>query len=120
MIKPFFETLSNRHTDVQFLKLDVDKVPDAANEVGLRVMPTFVVFKNGTKINDLEGADQRSLVDLVKKYSKIPPSQKDSDNTDNNKNNNNNSNYNQNNSKSSNQDIQRSKEKSNKKCCIIL
>jgi thioredoxin 1 len=47
--------------DVYFIKLDVDEVPDAAQELGVKAMPTFYFFKNGDKVDDLTGANPAGL-----------------------------------------------------------
>ena len=73
-IKPFYEELSKKHTDVQFLKVDVDTLADVAAEAGIRAMPTFVIYKKGEKTDQiLEGADRDTLSQLVRKASKITP-----------------------------------------------
>ncbi|KAI0297602.1 thioredoxin [Multifurca ochricompacta] len=66
VISPVFEKLSNAFTQVKFYKVDVDDQPDIAQEVGVRAMPTFVVFKDGNKVKDLVGASPGGLEDLVK------------------------------------------------------
>ena len=38
MIKPYFEELSKRHTDVQFIKVDVDNLEDVARDAGISAM----------------------------------------------------------------------------------
>jgi thioredoxin 1 len=35
---------------------------------GIRVMPTFQFFKNGEKIDEMLGADQNKLKDMITKY----------------------------------------------------
>ncbi|AEO66316.1 76fcd3d8-eca6-44b2-b3cd-ba611e08e358 [Thermothielavioides terrestris] len=51
-----------------FAKFDVDEVPDLAQELGIRAMPTFLVFKDGQKVDDLLGANPPALLNLLKKY----------------------------------------------------
>jgi thioredoxin 1 len=74
IIKPFFEQLSLKHTDVQFVKVDVDVLGDVAQEVGIRAMPTFVLFRNGVKTGErVEGASKAGIVELIRKCSRIAP-----------------------------------------------
>jgi len=47
--------------NVEFYKIDVDEVPDVAQELGIRAMPTFLLFKNGEKVGEIVGANKRAL-----------------------------------------------------------
>ncbi|CAF0805671.1 unnamed protein product [Brachionus calyciflorus] len=69
-IKPEFERLSNEYPTVQFLKVDVDELSDVAGDAGVRAMPTFMVYVNGEKVDELVGASKDKLNEIVKKYSK--------------------------------------------------
>lgn len=55
-IAPKVEEWSDVYTDVKFYKVDVDKVADVAQELGVRAMPTFMLFKDGQKFNEVVGA----------------------------------------------------------------
>ncbi|KXG49359.1 Thioredoxin [Penicillium griseofulvum] len=55
-IAPKFEDLSNTYTQVKFYKVDIDKVEEVALELGVRTMPTFMLFKDGEKITEVVGA----------------------------------------------------------------
>lgn len=46
---------------VIFQKVDVDEVPDVAQEQGIRAMPTFHIFKNGEVVEEVVGANERGL-----------------------------------------------------------
>jgi thioredoxin 1 len=48
--------------DAYFVKVDVDEVPDVAQELGIRAMPTFVIFKDGEKISEVVGANPKALL----------------------------------------------------------
>lgn len=67
VISPIFATLSEKYTNVAFFKVDIDEQPEIAQEVGIRAMPTFVVFKNGEKIDELVGASPPKLEELLVK-----------------------------------------------------
>ena len=59
--------MSNNFPKARFYKLDVDEVVDVAQELGVRAMPTFMVFKNGQKVGEVVGANQKALEALVVK-----------------------------------------------------
>ncbi|KIW33743.1 thioredoxin, variant [Cladophialophora immunda] len=51
---------------VDFYKVDVDEVPDVAQELGVRAMPTFMIFKNGEKVAEVVGANKRALEQAIR------------------------------------------------------
>jgi thioredoxin 1 len=51
-----------------FAKFDVDAVPELAQELGIRAMPTFIFFKDGQKVDEFLGANPPALLNLLKKY----------------------------------------------------
>lgn len=67
VIAPHIVTMSKNYPGAAFFKLDVDEVPDVAQELGVRAMPTFMVFKNGEKVGEVVGANQKALEALVEK-----------------------------------------------------
>ncbi|KAI0354765.1 thioredoxin [Trametes cingulata] len=65
VISPVFEQLAGKFENVEFYKVDVDEAQDIAQEVGVRAMPTFMAFKNGSKIGETVGANPPALQTLV-------------------------------------------------------
>ncbi|GLB43640.1 putative thioredoxin family protein [Lyophyllum shimeji] len=65
-ISPVFEALADQVEAVEFYKVDVDAQPDIAQEVGIRAMPTFMIFKDGQKVKDLVGANPPALENLIR------------------------------------------------------
>ena len=61
-----FQRLSEIYEDAAFFKLDVDEVPDVAQELGIRAMPTFMVFKDGEKVGEVVGANRKALEAAIK------------------------------------------------------
>ncbi|KAK4994821.1 thioredoxin trx1 [Elasticomyces elasticus] len=69
-IAPLVVKMSDTYTDVRFYKLDVDEVPDVAQELGIRAMPTFVLFKDGEKVSEVVGANPKALETAIQQYNK--------------------------------------------------
>ena len=57
---------SDVYTDTRFYKLDVDEVPDVAQELSVRAMPTFMLFKDGEKVGEVVGANPTALETAIK------------------------------------------------------
>jgi len=68
MIGPVFEELSNDPGNLTFIKIDVDENEEAAAACGIAAMPTFQVWKNGAKVDELVGASKDKLGELVAKH----------------------------------------------------
>jgi thioredoxin 1 len=62
MISPEFDRLSESYPSIIFLKVDVDEVEAVA------AMPTFQVWKDGAKVDELVGASKDKLKELIEKY----------------------------------------------------
>jgi len=67
-IAPFYEDLSNKYPLAVFLKLDVDECPETAGVHNVTAMPTFIFFRNKTKVDKLQGADTTSLEAKIKQH----------------------------------------------------
>lgn len=70
-ISPILEKHSNaeEYKGVHFIKIDVDEVPETTQKLGVRAMPTFLLFKDGERADELVGANPNGLVALLKKGS---------------------------------------------------
>ncbi|KAH9830499.1 putative thioredoxin [Rhodofomes roseus] len=64
-ISPIFEKLAEQFPGADFYKVDVDEQGEVAQEVGIRAMPTFTVFKSGQKVKELVGANPGALQSLI-------------------------------------------------------
>jgi thioredoxin 1 len=58
--------MSDTYPDARFYKLDVDEVPEVAQELAIRAMPTFVLFKDGKKCAEVVGANPKALEAAIK------------------------------------------------------
>lgn len=67
-VAPVFSQLSSRFKDSVFLKVDVDKCQEVATRQGVSAMPTFHVYRNGNKLEELRGADPVALERMVEKH----------------------------------------------------
>ncbi|QRW14023.1 thioredoxin [Ceratobasidium sp. AG-Ba] len=66
VISPIFERLEPEFSRIEFYKVDVDESEEISQEVGIRAMPTFILFKNGQKIKELVGANPPKLEELLR------------------------------------------------------
>lgn len=48
--------------------MDVDKVEDVGQELGVRAKPTFVLFKGGDKITEVVGAHLSVIEEGIKTH----------------------------------------------------
>lgn len=67
-IAPVFEELSRKYHKAAFLKVDVDKCKDTAAAQGVSAMPTFIFYRNKTKLDRIQGADVAALESKIKQY----------------------------------------------------
>ncbi|EMD86195.1 hypothetical protein COCC4DRAFT_135611 [Bipolaris maydis ATCC 48331] len=66
VIAPQVVKFSEQYPAARFYKLDVDEVPDVAQELGIRAMPTFLLFKGGDKVAEVVGANPKALEAAIK------------------------------------------------------
>ncbi|OHF00498.1 thioredoxin [Colletotrichum orchidophilum] len=50
---------------IHFIKIDVDELPDVSQELNIRSMPTFIIFNNGKRAQEVVGANLKGLRNLV-------------------------------------------------------
>ncbi len=63
MIAPIVEDLAEEYDGrVKFAKLDVDSNPKTAMSYGVRGIPTLLIFKGGTPVNQVVGAVPKSVL----------------------------------------------------------
>ncbi|KAJ7143349.1 thioredoxin-like protein [Mycena crocata] len=73
IIGPIFQKFSDlpENAALKFYKLDTEEVEQAMVESGVRVMPSFMVFKDGNKLGETAGAFPAQLAALIKTHA--PP-----------------------------------------------
>nr|UFQ43040.1 thioredoxin-h2 [Lobularia maritima] len=72
MIEPAIIAMADKFNDVDFVKLDVDELPDFAKSFNVTAMPTFFFVKRGKEIERIIGAKKD---ELEKKVSKLRAAQ---------------------------------------------
>jgi len=64
-----FEKLYTRFaTEIDFVVVDVDANPEAAEQRGIEAVPTFEVFRKGYFVEAMRGAEEEKLEDLVQRH----------------------------------------------------
>ncbi|KAH7381860.1 thioredoxin-like protein [Cadophora sp. MPI-SDFR-AT-0126] len=67
-IAPTYESLAAKYSKpnkITFTKVNVDSQQEIAQKYGVRAMPTFMIFRSGSTINTIRGADVRGLTNAV-------------------------------------------------------
>lgn len=67
IIGPLFEELSKdeKHSNIVFVKVDVDENEETAAACSISAMPTFHVYKAKEKVQELRGCDKPGLTNMV-------------------------------------------------------
>lgn len=68
IIAPKFLKMADEFTDVCFAKVNVDENSDTAEAEDITAMPTFKLYKNGNKIDELTGANEAKLREKIVAY----------------------------------------------------
>ncbi|KAH8662467.1 thioredoxin-like protein [Xylariales sp. PMI_506] len=74
MIAPTFESLSTKYSKpgkITFCKVNTDNQQGIASAHGVRAMPTFFIFKSGSVIETIQGANPPALTAAVEKAVKM-------------------------------------------------
>eukprot|EP00934_Nitzschia_sp_Nitz4_P002469 Nitzschia sp. Nitz4//scaffold144_size56818//39094//39609//NITZ4_006543-RA/size56818-processed-gene-0.71-mRNA-1//1//CDS//3329536534//2459//frame0 len=58
---PVFEALSQQHSNVVFIKVNIDELPAVKEFLGVWALPTFVFVKRGQKVSTVTGANEQAL-----------------------------------------------------------
>lgn len=69
-IAPRYEALAQIHPEVQFLKVNTDTLGETSAKYGVRAMPTFMFFRNGSKLGEVVGANIGKVEVLVQSLKK--------------------------------------------------
>ena len=62
-IGPIVEELADEYADkVNIAKMNIDENPAVAGKLGVRSIPTIIVFKNGEPVGNIVGAASKSKI----------------------------------------------------------
>ena len=63
MVAPVLDDLANEYDGkIKFTKVDVDTNPETAMKYGIRSIPTLLVFKGGSPVDQLVGAVPKAVI----------------------------------------------------------
>ncbi|PSR96454.1 TPR repeat-containing thioredoxin like [Actinidia chinensis var. chinensis] len=68
-ISPFLDTLCGRYPSINFLKVDVEVSRAIAVVENVRILPTFKIYKNGTRVKEMVCPSPEVLESSVRHYS---------------------------------------------------
>ncbi|GLU15284.1 hypothetical protein SLE2022_317860 [Rubroshorea leprosula] len=68
-ISPFVDILCGRYPSINFLKVDIDENPLVASAENVRIVPTFKIYKNGSRVKEIVCPSQEMLENSVRHYS---------------------------------------------------
>jgi thioredoxin 1 len=65
-----FEAISKEagYASITFIKVDVDENSETSEQAGVTCMPTFQLYKGGSKVGTLEGANEGALRALLDRH----------------------------------------------------
>ncbi|GLT40017.1 hypothetical protein SLA2020_141770 [Shorea laevis] len=67
-MEPVIEDWAARYPDVQFIKIDVDRLEDVARAFGVDVLPAYVFLKKGKEIDRVVGVKKDELERKIEKH----------------------------------------------------
>ena len=71
LMHPVFERMSKKYRQIQFGRVNIDQNQPIAMRFGVQAIPTFIMFKNGQKIDQMMGAvGEPGINMIIKKHSK--------------------------------------------------
>ena len=65
MVSPLVEKLAEKHTDVTFVKVNVDNTPDIAGMYGIMSIPTLIGFKDGEVAGSIIGFQPEGVLEQL-------------------------------------------------------
>lgn len=73
-LQPVMKELSNKvSSDVQFIQVEAENLPELSIKNNIIAVPTFILYKEGVEYDRVNGAHAAELTKKVQKLSDIPP-----------------------------------------------
>ncbi|KAK3223137.1 hypothetical protein Dsin_010162 [Dipteronia sinensis] len=69
-MEPVIKEFVAKYTEVEFIKIDVDKFTEIAKQFDIEAMPTFILVKKGKEVDRLVGAKKDDLQKKIEKHRK--------------------------------------------------
>uniref|UniRef100_A0A1D1YZ86 TPR repeat-containing thioredoxin TTL1 n=2 Tax=Anthurium amnicola TaxID=1678845 RepID=A0A1D1YZ86_9ARAE len=70
-LSPLVNDLSRRYPSWSFLKVDVEENPDWAKIESIKIVPIFIIYKDGHKLREISKPDQRVLEHALQFHSAL-------------------------------------------------
>mmetsp|Transcript_9672 Transcript_9672/g.19744 ORF Transcript_9672/g.19744 Transcript_9672/m.19744 type:complete len:197 (-) Transcript_9672:200-790(-) len=67
MRRPFVNSCSE-HRELQYLKLNADEFPHLAKALGIRALPTFIIFQDGHRVDHFQASSRERLDEYLEMY----------------------------------------------------
>ncbi len=67
-IKPKYHEMAEANEDVVFIEIDVDENEDTSEKYRVNAMPTFLFFKKGEKVGEMQGANENQLREMLAQH----------------------------------------------------
>lgn len=68
-ISPFLDTLCTRYPSINFLKVDIEESASIAHAENVRIVPTFKIYRRGTRVKEMISPSPEVLESSVRHYS---------------------------------------------------
>ncbi|XP_024987299.1 thioredoxin H2-like isoform X2 [Cynara cardunculus var. scolymus] len=68
IIEPAVHDFAVEFSNVEFIKIDVDELPDVAKDYSVQAMPTFLLLKKGEEVGRVVGAKKDELRRMIEKH----------------------------------------------------
>ena len=62
MLSPTVDAIAEERTDIKVCKVNVDDEPELATRFGIMSIPTLIVMKNGTAVNQTMGVQPKDAI----------------------------------------------------------
>lgn len=63
--KPIYAQIANTYNHLKFFNVNIEDNEEFTNRFDIKAVPTFIFLKNGEKINELTGNDEKKLIEIL-------------------------------------------------------